>query len=314
MAAGSIPPTLPPSVEEAYKNKCIQLRRRVNEVEESNDAYRIRKVRLMRGIRKMRLERAILLETLGKRMKKNGVGGGNGMFDEESEGSSDGPPTPLEKPLRSKRSHRRPVASPPPLPQHLSMSHNLQLSHPTFQTLTPTPNPLSTTHPPPAFQPGPQPPTNGTPTHHHHQPNPLAQSTYSPPQPPPNYHNTHHQPHQPPRPPLPFDDFYETCFRARPADHPNCHSEDQLREVALGQWAELEREGLWVEGLGSVQNWVARYEERMRKWQEEMDEWKRRGRGGRGASAGFGAAGREGRGGDDVDMDGSGGGFTAVNG
>lgn len=95
VAAGSIPPTLPPSVEEAYKKKCIELKRRMNEVEESNDAFRLRKVRLMRGIRKMRLERAFLLDILGKRMRKNGTGtnGLHGIYDEESEGSSDGPPT-----------------------------------------------------------------------------------------------------------------------------------------------------------------------------------------------------------------------------
>lgn len=95
VAAGSALPTLPPSVEEAYKKKCIQLKRRMNEVEESNDAFRLRKVRLMRGIRKMRLERAFLLEILGKRMKKNGSGpnGVHGFYDEESEGSSEGPPT-----------------------------------------------------------------------------------------------------------------------------------------------------------------------------------------------------------------------------
>lgn len=95
MAAGSIPPTLPPSVEEAYKKKCIELKRRMNEVEESNDAFRLRKVRLMRGIRKMRLERAFLLEVLGKRMRKNGTGinGAHGVYDEDSEGSSEGPPT-----------------------------------------------------------------------------------------------------------------------------------------------------------------------------------------------------------------------------
>ncbi len=90
-----VPPTLPPSVEEAYKKKCIELKRRMNEVEESNDVYRLRKVRLMRGIRKMRLERAFLLEILGKRMRKNGSGGNgaHGFYDEESEGSSEGPPT-----------------------------------------------------------------------------------------------------------------------------------------------------------------------------------------------------------------------------
>lgn len=93
--AASSAPTLPPSVEEAYKKKCIQLKRRMTEVEESNNAYRLRKVRLMRGIRKMRLERAFLLEILGKRMKKNGTGanGAQGFYDDYSEGSSEGPPT-----------------------------------------------------------------------------------------------------------------------------------------------------------------------------------------------------------------------------
>ena len=95
MAVGGIPPALAPSVEEAYRKKCIELKRRMTEVEESNDAYRLRKVRLMRGIRKMRLERAYLLETLGKRMKKNGssVDGFQNAYDEDSEGSSEGPPT-----------------------------------------------------------------------------------------------------------------------------------------------------------------------------------------------------------------------------
>jgi hypothetical protein len=95
VAAGSIPPPLPPSVEEAYRKKCIELKRRMTEVEESNDAFRLRKARLTRGIRKMRLERAYLLEILGKRMKKNGssIDGFQQAYDEESEGSSEGPPT-----------------------------------------------------------------------------------------------------------------------------------------------------------------------------------------------------------------------------
>lgn len=95
VAAGSIPPPLPPSVEEAYRKKCIELKRRMTDVEESNDAFRLRKARLTRGIRKMRLERAYLLEILGKRMKKNGssIDGFQQAYDEESEGSSEGPPT-----------------------------------------------------------------------------------------------------------------------------------------------------------------------------------------------------------------------------
>jgi len=92
-AANATPPVLPPSVEEAYKKKCIELKRRMNEVEEHNDTLRLRKVRLERGIQKMRLERAILLETLAKRMQKQGADGPSGGYDDESEGSSEGPPT-----------------------------------------------------------------------------------------------------------------------------------------------------------------------------------------------------------------------------
>ena len=86
---------LPPSVEEAYRRKCIDLKQRTKEVEESNDAARIRKERLNRGIRKMRLERAFLLEMLGKRMKKTGVAadGTQLFYESESDGSSEGPPT-----------------------------------------------------------------------------------------------------------------------------------------------------------------------------------------------------------------------------
>lgn len=103
VAADSLPAPLPPSVEEAYRKKCIELKRRMQEVEESNKIYRLRKERLTRGIRKMRLERAYLLEILGKRMKKNGgsVDGLQGIYDEESEGSSEGPPTVCLPPLKS---------------------------------------------------------------------------------------------------------------------------------------------------------------------------------------------------------------------
>ena len=88
----AIPPPLPPSVEEAYRKKCIELKRRKTEVEESNDVFRVRKARINRSITKLRLERAYLLEGLAKRMKKTG-GTIDGIFDEDSEGSSEGPPT-----------------------------------------------------------------------------------------------------------------------------------------------------------------------------------------------------------------------------
>jgi hypothetical protein len=89
---------LPPSVESAYYRKCIDLRRRINDIEESNDSTRQRILRLNRGVQKMRLERAFLLEQLNKHMEYN---------IDDSDRSSSPPPTPTDKPLRSKRSHNR---------------------------------------------------------------------------------------------------------------------------------------------------------------------------------------------------------------
>ena len=63
---------LPPSVEKAYHQKCIDLKRRLMEVEASNDQARLRKRRLDRSIMKMRMERAILLEHLAKVQKSLG--------------------------------------------------------------------------------------------------------------------------------------------------------------------------------------------------------------------------------------------------
>lgn len=56
----------------------------MNEVEEANDASRIRLARLQRAIEKQRLERAFLLEQLAKRTSTN---------VEDSEGSPSPPPT-----------------------------------------------------------------------------------------------------------------------------------------------------------------------------------------------------------------------------
>ena len=72
---------LAPSVEKAYYRKCIELKRRLNEVEGANDELKIRRVRLDRGIMKMRLERAFLLDELRKRMDYN-VDGSDGSGQE----------------------------------------------------------------------------------------------------------------------------------------------------------------------------------------------------------------------------------------
>ncbi|CAG9971973.1 unnamed protein product [Clonostachys byssicola] len=112
--ASAVPPSLPPSVEEAYRRKCIQLKNRTNEVEEANDAARLRLSRIKRQVEKLRIERAFLLEQLAKRTSTN---------VEDSEGSPSPPPTehfsagiheadanvrkPKDKPLRIKRGHRK---------------------------------------------------------------------------------------------------------------------------------------------------------------------------------------------------------------
>jgi hypothetical protein len=55
---------LPPSVEAAYYRKCIELKRRIEEIEANNDKRRVRIERHHRAIKKLRLERAFLLDTL----------------------------------------------------------------------------------------------------------------------------------------------------------------------------------------------------------------------------------------------------------
>ncbi|KAI1413615.1 hypothetical protein F5Y13DRAFT_26962 [Hypoxylon sp. FL1857] len=97
------PPSLPPTVEEAYRRKCIQLKERTKEIEEEAKAYQLRLSRLQRQIQKQRLERAFLLEQIAKRTSTN---------VEDSEGSPSPPPTPKDKPLRTKRGHRKPSLLP----------------------------------------------------------------------------------------------------------------------------------------------------------------------------------------------------------
>lgn len=103
--ATATPPALPPSVEEAYRRKCIQLKARTAEVEEANDAARLRLNRIKRQVEKMRLERAFLLEQLAKRTSTN---------VEDSDGSPSPPPTV--------RSPNTPASHPAP-PHHLTTDH-----------------------------------------------------------------------------------------------------------------------------------------------------------------------------------------------
>ena len=284
VAAGTIPPPLPPSVEEAYKKKCIELKRRMQEVEESNDVFRVRKARLARGIRKMRLERAYLLEMLGKRMKKNGssVDGFPQPYDEESDGSSEGPPTvsfslsstsrpsrlkslansptlqPHEKPLRSKRSHRRPVSSPPP---------NFGHQHP--RPIAPSQaHPTSAYEPPrdgfreSAFQHVPT--TNGHATIHY----PPHPSTYPP--------NSAYQPEPQimrPRPQPPqsaFFNFLEGYIKRHPEKYPH-QTQEELLQVAHRAWEETEAEEY-------KHYYEDKYQRELRAYEEQIAELERRDR------------------------------------
>ena len=282
VAAGTIPPPLPPSVEEAYKKKCIELKRRMQEVEESNDVFRVRKARLARGIRKMRLERAYLLEMLGKRMKKNGssVDGFPQPYDEESDGSSEGPPTvvfplsspstsscvkslanlpsfqPHEKPLRSKRSHRRPVSSPPP---------NFGHQHP--RPIAP-----SQAHPASAYEAQRDgfresafqhvPTTNGHAAIHY----PPHPSTYPP--------NTAYQPEPQvmrPRPQPPqsaFFSFLEGYVQRHPEKYPH-QTQDELLQVAHRAWEETEAEEY-------KHYYEDKYQRELRAYEEQIAELERR--------------------------------------
>ncbi|KAL2137183.1 hypothetical protein VTI74DRAFT_7730 [Chaetomium olivicolor] len=144
--ASAVPPALPPSVEEAYRRKCIQLKQRTSEVEEANDAARLRLARLKRQVEKMRLERAFLLEQLAKRTSTN---------VEDSDGSPSPPPTPKEKPLRIKRGHRKPSAFPnleatpsqnAPTPGSTFISQNLLVHSPGSDAFPKQPDAASKTN------------------------------------------------------------------------------------------------------------------------------------------------------------------------
>ncbi|EEQ31318.1 conserved hypothetical protein [Microsporum canis CBS 113480] len=139
--ASMAPHPNPPSIEAAYKRKCIALKKRLNEVEAHNEAMRLRNAQGIRYIQKMRLESCILLERLSVLMgMADGSGRGESevtsramalvnesgsMVDEEhsksrskragedldalgdeSDGSSGHPPTPQERPLRLKKSRK----------------------------------------------------------------------------------------------------------------------------------------------------------------------------------------------------------------
>ncbi|KAF8511249.1 hypothetical protein BDD12DRAFT_919576 [Trichophaea hybrida] len=111
---GGLNAVLPASVEESYRQKCKEIKKRILEIENSNDLFTSRIERARRAIQRMRLERAFLLEQLEKRTDARVA---------DSEGSPSPPPTPSQKPLRVKRQRKEIPRADSPL-RHASDSPN----------------------------------------------------------------------------------------------------------------------------------------------------------------------------------------------
>ncbi|KAI4111146.1 MAG: hypothetical protein LQ339_000874 [Xanthoria mediterranea] len=299
------PAPLPPSVEAAYKKKCIQLKKRLNEIEADNGAKRLRIDRNKRFIEKMRLEQAIMLEHLGKIQQKKGLTPeGLPVFDfdagdPDSEGSSEGPPTPNEKPLRSKRSHRRALPSPPP-----GGSNN--------------PTPGIQQHDP---QPYPYPPLSDYERDSlRHYTTDFDPNIHQPPKIDydPSYHGTFRDHNA--NPLTEFETWVLHCRRSVPQEFAHLPEDERMQKA---HWA-------WRRLLGEKElaRMKGEYEERVEDWYARRAEWEMasaRERERQGGSSGGG--GGEGvppgglRGGEglkveegDEEMAGGRGGFTAVNG
>jgi hypothetical protein len=75
---------LPASVEQSYRQKCKEIKKRIVEIESSNDVLTSQIQRARRAIQRMRLERAFLLQQLEMRTD---------IRVEDSEGSPSPPPT-----------------------------------------------------------------------------------------------------------------------------------------------------------------------------------------------------------------------------
>ncbi len=160
------------------------------------------------------------------------------------------PSQPLEKPLRSKRSHRRPAPSPPPTLLH----HNAP----------PTGYPTSSF---PEL-----PPTNGTLTMRlstHPNSGPISFA--------PNYNNAneilssnHHissMQSGPQQPPSPFDDFLERRYYSE-RQYGDQTMDEQLIARAHRDWANM--------GEAETEVYRARHERRYQAYQAAMDESRER--------------------------------------
>ena len=87
----SAPPKLPPSTEHAYHGKCIDLKRRIAEIEDENDKTILRKQRHIEGLQRNRLNRAVLLKWLETLMTGGPRPSAEQMAALQTENSSLGP-------------------------------------------------------------------------------------------------------------------------------------------------------------------------------------------------------------------------------
>lgn len=81
-------PVLPESEEQKYRQKCKDLKRRIREIEDHNEATSISISRTKRAIQRLRLERALILEKLEDKTS---------LKVDDSEGTPSPPSTPKKK-------------------------------------------------------------------------------------------------------------------------------------------------------------------------------------------------------------------------
>ncbi|KAL9622029.1 MAG: hypothetical protein Q9160_003528 [Pyrenula sp. 1 TL-2023] len=312
-------PPLAPSQELAYRKKCIDLRRRLTEIEQHNDTIRSRINRERTFHDKMRLNRAILMQHLkdvieGKRLgpeeaeavRAAGAGGnlaarmgydGNmtgidtharsQYIDDETEISGDEElPEPQERPLRSKRSQNYGRDQSVSNNQVASSSMNgtpytAQQQPATLPQLAPSPAPHHPTEPIPYAQSA----TAPTPPTSYNLPPPQPSTTYSPslphPHPPHPYYGHAPPPGQPPQSTYgPHSPTMHTGPPKRPTAPLDAFVNQNLPEYLSRGMSEhsatheLTRE--WHASGSVVQRpYQQAYEEEMRQYEWQKDEWKR---------------------------------------
>lgn len=91
-AAGSTAPVLPESEETKYRQKCKDLKRRIREIEDYNEATSLSISRTKRAIQRLRLERSLILEKLEDKTS---------LQVDDSEGTPSPPSTPQPKPAEA---------------------------------------------------------------------------------------------------------------------------------------------------------------------------------------------------------------------